>query len=83
MQAIIHTISPFDAAVGTTIKFSWDGNQAFKNRCVIKNNDTQEVVYDVTVDSFKLEHKIDPRTGNLDKWNQVRRLYYSIRLRRC
>lgn len=65
MQAIIHTISPFDAAVGTTIKFSWDGNQAFKNRCVIKNNDTQEVVYDVTVDSFKLEHRIDLEQATL------------------
>jgi hypothetical protein len=65
LQAIIHTIAPFDASVGTTIKFSWSGNQAFKNRCIIKNNDTQEVVYDVTVDSFKLEHKIDLKQATL------------------
>lgn len=65
MQAIIHTITPFDASVGTTIKFSWDGNQAFKNRCIIKNNDTQETVYDNTIISFKLEHTIDVTQAQL------------------
>ena len=65
MQAIIHTIAPFDATVGTTIKFSWSGNQAFKNRCIIRNNDTQEVVYDKTENSFKLEHTIDLSSATL------------------
>ena len=59
MQAIIYQILPFDATVGATIKFKWDGNQVFKNRCIIRNNDTNEVVYDNTVESFKLEHVID------------------------
>lgn len=59
MQASIYKITPFDSSVGTTIKFSWSGNQAFKNRCIIRDNETNQVVYDNTIDSFKLEHPID------------------------
>lgn len=59
MQATIYKISPFDASVGTTIKFAWNGNQSFKNRCIIKKNETGEIVYDNTIESFKLEHIID------------------------
>lgn len=59
MQAIIYKILPFDAESGTTIKFMWNGNQVFKNRCIIKNNETTEIVYDNTITSFKLEHTID------------------------
>lgn len=65
MQAIIYNITPFDADIGTTIKFIWNGNQVFKNRCIIKKNDTNEIVYDNTVDSFKLEHEIDLSLANL------------------
>lgn len=59
MQVTIYKISPFDAEIGTTINFSWRGNQVFKNRCIIKDNDTNETVYDNTITSFKLEHSID------------------------
>lgn len=72
MQATIYNISPFDALIGTTIKFSWSGNQIFKNRCIIKNNDTNEIVYDKTIDSFKYEHPIDLTTATLkngEKYN--------------
>ena len=65
MQAVIYKILPFDAMTGTTIKFSWNGNQAFKNHCVIRNNETNESVYDQTTDSFKLEHKIDLEKAQL------------------
>lgn len=59
IQATIYNISPFDAAIGTTIKFNWAGSQVFKNRCVIKDNASGATVYDNTVASFKLEHTID------------------------
>lgn len=59
MQAVIYKILPFDALIGTTIRFSWSGNQVFKNRCIIKNNETDVTVYDNTVPSFRLEHTID------------------------
>ena len=49
MQAIIYDISPFDASVGTIIKFSWNGNQFFKNRCVIRENESNTIVYDNTI----------------------------------
>lgn len=64
-QATIYPIPPFDAQIGSTIKFTWSGNQAFKNRCIIKDNDTNEVVYDQTIDSFKYEHPIDLPKANL------------------
>lgn len=60
MQASIYKILPFDAASGTTIRFAWNGNQAFKNRCIIRKNETNELVYDNTIDSYALEHPIDP-----------------------
>lgn len=59
IQATIYSISPFDATIGTTIKFNWAGSQVFKNRCVIKDNASDETVYDNTIASFKLEHTID------------------------
>lgn len=40
------------------MNFSWTGNQAFKNRLRVYNNNTGELVYDVTQESFKLSHTI-------------------------
>lgn len=58
-QATIYKITPFDADLGYSIKFSWNGNQVFKNRCIIRENESNNVIYDETVSSFKLEHNID------------------------
>ena len=72
MQASIYHITPFDANTGGTIKFNWQGNQIFKNRCIIKHNETNEIVYDKTIDSFKYEHVIDLTEANLangEKYN--------------
>ena len=65
MQATIYSILPFDALIGGIIKFSWKGNQAFKNRCIIKKNETNETVYDKTIESFKYEHNIDLSVATL------------------
>lgn len=59
MQASIYKIKPFDAEVGTTITFSWSGNQVFGNRCVILDNETNEEVYNYPIYSHKLEHTLD------------------------
>lgn len=59
MQTVIYPIPPIDAKKGGTIRFSWNGNQIFKNRCIIKQNETGEIVYDHVMDSFKYEHPID------------------------
>lgn len=59
MQVSIYPITPIDAVIGGTIRFAWSGNQSFKNRCIIKNNETNQTVYDVTIETFKFEHAID------------------------
>lgn len=59
IQASIYSIAPFDAGLGTTISFRWDGNMAFKNQCIIKDNDTNTTIYDNTVDSFESYHVLD------------------------
>lgn len=65
IQATIYPITPIDAEVGGIIKFSWQGNQAFKNRCIIKESDTGTVVYDKTIETFKYEHSIDLTVATL------------------
>lgn len=65
IYANIYPISPIDADIGGTIRFNWSGNQAFKNRCIIKDNDSSEVVYDYTIETFKFEHQIQLDQSNL------------------
>ena len=62
MYAIINPIEPFDRSVGSTISFTWNGNQIFKVRCKIKLNSSGEVVYDETVSSMKKEYVIPADT---------------------
>lgn len=58
-QATIYKIAPFDADLGSSVRFSWNGDQVFQNRCLIRENESGRTVYDHTVPSFKLEHNID------------------------
>lgn len=62
MYAIINPIEPFDRSVGSTISFTWNGNQIFKVRCKIKLNSSGEVVYDETVSSMKKGYVIPADT---------------------
>lgn len=63
MYAAIHTISPFDSAVGTNITFTWSGNQIYKVRCIIKNNISGTTVYDQTVSTMKQNFTIPTTSG--------------------
>ena len=63
MYAIIHPITPFDSANGTTISFTWNGNQIYKVRCIIKNNETNETVYDNTISTMKQSYTIPENSG--------------------
>lgn len=63
MYAQIHTISPFDSKIGTTIKFTWKGNQIFKIRCIIKENESGDIVYDNIVDSTKPSYNLPSDSG--------------------
>ena len=63
MYAIIHSIGPFDSALGTVINFTWNGNQIYKVRCIIKQNETGETVFDSTVPSMKQSFTIPANSG--------------------
>ncbi|MBE5981918.1 MAG: hypothetical protein E7248_01270 [Paenibacillaceae bacterium] len=60
MHAIIHPIEPFDSSIGTNINFTWQGNQIFKVRCLIKDNSTGDVVYDQTISTMKQSYLLPP-----------------------
>jgi len=63
MYSIIHPIEPFDAAIGTEIKFTWRGNQIYKVRCIVKNNETGVTVYDNTESTMKQTYPLPPNSG--------------------
>lgn len=63
MYAIIHNIEPFDSSIGTEIKFTWQGNQVYKVRCIIKDNASGETIYDHINDSMKQSFAIPSNTG--------------------
>lgn len=63
MYPIIHPIEPFDAFIGSEIKFTWRGNQIFKVRCIVKNNETGATVYDNTESTMKQSYTIPPNSG--------------------
>lgn len=57
---IMDIISVFDANYAHTFTFFYTGNQAIKNRLIIKNNSSNEVVYDKIQDGLRLNHTIAP-----------------------
>lgn len=63
MYAIIHPITPFDSAKGTTISFTWNGNQIYKVRCIIKKNETNDTVFDETISTMKPVFTISNESG--------------------
>lgn len=65
---IIPTILPFDPTYSAKIEFVYNDNQAFKNRAVITNADTNAIVYDETITSMKLVHEIPAKTLSSGKY---------------
>ncbi|PNV62845.1 hypothetical protein C0033_07455 [Clostridium sp. chh4-2] len=69
MKATIHPIEPFDASLGTTIRFTWNGNQIHKVRCSICENElgtsvfNEDYIYNETIDIMKQEFIIPPNSG--------------------
>lgn len=63
MYPIIHPIEPFDSSVGTEIKITWQGNQIYKVRCIVKNNETGVTVYDHTQNTMKQSYVVPPNSG--------------------
>ena len=76
MYAIIHSIEPFDNAKGTTVSFTWNGNQIHKVRCIIKKNETGSIVYDKTVSTMKPNYTIESNSGLVNGTNYI--LYITV-----
>jgi len=58
MKPLVYNINAFDARYEKTIEFEWQGNQAFKNKCIIRNNATNTIVYQSIQETFQLKHVI-------------------------
>jgi len=63
IQALIHNITPFDASIGSIIQFAWNGDQIFKVRCLIKENESGTTVYDSVIDTTRREYPVPAGSG--------------------
>lgn len=61
-KPIINKINTFDSASEYIITFSYIGNQPYKNRLVVINSLTNDVVIDETIDNMKFTHTIAAST---------------------
>lgn len=61
-SATLFSVSPFDATKEHTFTFKYTGNQAVKNKLLIKNNATSATVYEKEVVTFSLSHTIPANT---------------------
>ncbi len=71
-------ISPFDATKDYEITLSWSGNRANANRIIVYDNDTNNVVFDDTVSSYALKHKIPAYTLQNNKKYTIQAQIYDI-----
>ena len=55
---IINKIDVFDANDNYTFTFTYFGSQSVKNQLVIRDNITNDIVYDKTINSMRLSHEI-------------------------
>jgi hypothetical protein len=59
MTPILTSVESFDATVGTRVFFTvTSGDQVVKNRITVRDNTTNEIVYQDTVETFELENEI-------------------------
>lgn len=63
MKPTLFYINSFDAQLGTTIKFTWLGNQPVSNTLIIKDNNTNVIVYEKMLSTMRLEHTIPASSG--------------------
>lgn len=63
VQPIAQSVPAFDAKNSNTFTFvSNGGNQVIANRLVIRNNDTNEEVYNQKIESYRFEHTVPANT---------------------
>lgn len=62
MKPILRRINAIDAQKPLTLEFVWEGNQSFGNICVIRQNDTNDIVYQQSQTTMQLKHTIESNT---------------------
>ncbi|MBR0596967.1 hypothetical protein [Sinanaerobacter chloroacetimidivorans] len=55
---VLYGKSAFDSTTESIFTFNWNGAQSVKNRLVVKNNITNETVYDQVQTTFQLKHTL-------------------------
>lgn len=58
-QPILYSIPAFDARNGNEFKYTYSGNQQFKNRLIVRDNLTNSIVYDKTIETMRLNHNLE------------------------
>ena len=56
MKPQLYSVDTFDARTEYEFKFVWEGNQSFGNVCVIRDNKTNDIVYQSTQTTMQLKH---------------------------
>lgn len=70
-KPIINLISPFDAADGYTVTFTYAGNQPYSNRLIIYNATTLTVIWnDMASDTMLMRHEIPANLTGLINGNK-------------
>ncbi|MDE6951689.1 MAG: hypothetical protein K2P64_12370 [Lachnospiraceae bacterium] len=75
----IKKLSPFDAEKDYELTISWFGNRAIANRILIYDNQTNELVFDNTISTYMLKHKIPANTLVNGKKYVIQAQIYDIR----
>lgn len=60
-KPILYNLLPFDKSEEATLKFLWNGNQAFGNICTISDK-YEKVIYEESQTTMQLKHTIDANT---------------------
>lgn len=63
MKPTLYLVQSFDATLGSTVKFTWLGNQPVSNTIIIKDNISNVIIYEKVLPSMKLEHNIPADSG--------------------
>lgn len=69
---LIKKIPAFDPSQNYSVEFSYEGNQAVKNRAIIIDNETYQTVYDNEQERMRLDHVIVANTLEAGKTYQIR-----------
>lgn len=62
VKPIINKITPFDAGYDYTVSMTYSGNMSYKNRIIIYDAETLDVVFDETTTTYALKHIIPAST---------------------